>query len=185
MRGTVDGLSTSTPLLTRLPGVLQDDPFVELLCGVVDELLAPVLLTLDSLEAYVDPALTPEDFLPWLGGWVGFDAGAGWSAERTRHLIALATAMHAGRGTIEGVRFAVSVAAGSGASVVVEDTGGVSVSTVPDGRPPAGSRAGVSIEIRASESAGQEYQQRLRSVVAAAVPASVPFTVRFASDGAA
>jgi hypothetical protein len=116
---------------------------------------------------------------------VGFDAGAGWSAERTRHLIALATAMHAGRGTIEGVRFAVSVAAGAGASVVVEDTGGVSVSTVPDGRPPAGGPARVSVEIAGSESAGQEYQQRLRSVVAAAVPAWVPFTVRFTSDGAA
>lgn len=185
MRGTVDGLTTATPLITRLPGVLQDDPFIELFCGVVDELLAPVLLTFDALEAYVDPALTPEDFLPWLGGWVGFDAGAGWSPERTRHLVALATAMHAGRGTIEGVRFAVSVAAGSGASVVVQDTGGVSVSTVPDGRPPTGGPARVSIEIAGPESAAQEYQQRLRAVVAAAVPASVPFTIRFTSDGAA
>jgi phage tail-like protein len=184
MRGTVGGLQTATPLVTRLPGVLQDDPFVEVLCGVVDELLAPVLLTLDSLEAYDDPALTPEDFLPWLGGWVGFESGSGWSAERTRDLIALATVMHAGRGTIEGVRFAVGVAAGADASVVVEDTGGVSVSTVPDGRPPTGGPARVSVQITAPESAAPDYQQRLRSVVAAAVPASVPFTVRFASGGA-
>jgi phage tail-like protein len=185
MRGTVDGLATATPLVTRLPGVLQDDRFLELLCGAVDELLAPVLLTLDSLEAYVDPALTPEDFLPWLGGWVGFDAGAGWSAERTRHLIALATAMHAGRGTIEGVRFAVGVAAGAGATVVVEDTGGVSVSAVPDGRPPGGGPARVTVTITGPETAAPEYQQRLRAVVAAAVPASVPFTLRFPTEAAA
>ncbi|WP_375386963.1 phage tail protein [uncultured Amnibacterium sp.] len=185
MRGTVDGLGVATPLSTRLPGVLQDDAFIELLCGAVDELLAPVLLTLDSLEAYVDPALTPQDFLPWLGTWVGFDSGAGWGADRTRALIARATAMHAGRGTIEGVRFAVSVAAGADAVVVVEDTGGVAVSAVPDGRPPAGGPARVTVTVTGPETAAPEYQQRLRSVVAAAVPASVPFTVRFPSDGAA
>jgi phage tail-like protein len=34
------------------------------------EVLAPVVATIDCLGAYLDPALTPEDFLRWLGGWV-------------------------------------------------------------------------------------------------------------------
>ena len=36
----------------------------------VDAALAPVVSTLDSFSAYLDPATVPEDMLRWLASWV-------------------------------------------------------------------------------------------------------------------
>ena len=56
----------------------------------LDPVLAPVLSTIDNLDAYVDPWLTPPDFLDWLAGWFGARArrdvarGAAAGARRQR-----------------------------------------------------------------------------------------------------
>ena len=71
-RGTVPGLSSPYRIAEFLPSVYQeDDPFIQRFTAGLDEVLAPVLSTLDCIDAYVDPHLTPEDFLGWLGSWVG------------------------------------------------------------------------------------------------------------------
>ena len=51
-------------------------------------MIAPVLATLDNLDSYLDPALTPEDFLEWLAGWVGLLPDETWPIERRRALVA-------------------------------------------------------------------------------------------------
>ena len=48
MRGMVEELASPHPLTDTLPSMLQEDPFAGSLCGSFDELLAPVLLTLDT-----------------------------------------------------------------------------------------------------------------------------------------
>src|SRR3712207_9317558 len=72
MRGTVAGLPTPYPLVSLLPAVYQEeDPFIGRFTAGLDDVLAPVIATLDCLEAYVDPMLAPEDFLAWVASWVG------------------------------------------------------------------------------------------------------------------
>jgi hypothetical protein len=47
MRGTVPGLASPHPLGGTLPALYADDSFAQRLCDGLDEVLAPVLATLD------------------------------------------------------------------------------------------------------------------------------------------
>ena len=66
MRGMIEGLETPHPIGFELPGLFHDDDFTQRFTAALDEVIAPIFLTLDALEAYVDPWLAPEDFLGWL-----------------------------------------------------------------------------------------------------------------------
>ena len=72
MRGMVAGAGDArTRSRRRLPRLLREDVFARELCAGLDEVLAPVLLSLDSFAAYLDPGTTPEDMLGWLARWLG------------------------------------------------------------------------------------------------------------------
>ena len=77
MRGIVSGLASPHPIGGTLPGLYADDSFAQRLCEGLDELLAPVLATLDCLPAYLDPGTAPLDLLEWLAGWVGIAVAPG------------------------------------------------------------------------------------------------------------
>jgi phage tail-like protein len=105
----------------QLPGVYQDEPVVDRFCDALDEVLAPVLLTLDSLPAYLDPQTTPPDMLAWLGSWVGVDVAPAPSVTEQRTLIRDAAEMLRWRGTAKGLHEAIRLGTGLDAEVV--DTG--------------------------------------------------------------
>ncbi|KAA2258798.1 phage tail protein [Solihabitans fulvus] len=135
MRGTVAGLGTARSLGQLLPAVYQEeDPFVLKLLAALDEVLAPVLSTLDCLEAYLDPGVAPVDFLDWLAGWVGVSLDEGAHEERRRAAVASAAALHRVRGTVAGLREHLELL--TGGRVEVSDSGGVSWSTTPGGALP-------------------------------------------------
>ena len=71
MRGTIPGLGTPHPLGSGLPALYLEDDLAQRLLAALDEVLAPVLCTLDNLDHYLDPSLAPLDFVEWLAGWVG------------------------------------------------------------------------------------------------------------------
>ena len=89
-RGLVEGYGVPWPLIEHLPGLYQDDMLARELTSAFDEVLAPALGTIDNFSAYLDPALTPEDFLDWLAGWVGLLPDENWPIERRRAIVALA-----------------------------------------------------------------------------------------------
>ncbi|MGH9269114.1 MAG: phage tail protein, partial [Acidimicrobiales bacterium] len=103
MRGAVTGLPTPHPLTGFLPAVFQEDPFTVAFTAGLDEVLAPALLALDNLEAYIDPWVAPEDFVEWLAGWVGLVLDENWPLERRRAVIASAVAGFRHRGTVAGL----------------------------------------------------------------------------------
>ena len=70
MRGLTREVRPRHRLAPTLPALLQEDAFLTRFTAGLDDVLAPVVATLDSLDSYVDPALAPEDFLDWLAGWV-------------------------------------------------------------------------------------------------------------------
>jgi phage tail-like protein len=167
MRGATPEIGNPFPLAGFLPAVLQEDPLLGRLTAGLDDVLSSVIATLDCLDAYLDPALTPPDFLGWLGSWVGLELPAGWPAERKRAAIARAVDLHRRRGTVSGLRDL--LAAFTDVAVTVEDSGGVAWSTTP------------------TEERGGDPWLRVRApgadpavvaaIVAAAKPAHVPHTI--------
>ena len=97
MRGTVPGLTSPHPLGESLPALYADDSLAQRLCQGLDEVLAPVLATLDCLTAYLDPATAPVDLVEWLAGWVGVAVAPEMPDRRRRLLVAAAAQLYVWR----------------------------------------------------------------------------------------
>ena len=176
MRGTVAGLASPYPLITLLPAVYQEeDPFVARFTAGLDDVLAPVIATLDSLEAYVDPLLAPEDFLAWLAGWVGVTVNANAPVGQHRATVARAAELHRLRGTVEGLRTALELL--TGGDVEVTDSGGVVHSDRPGTPAPGDPRPWVRVSVRVPAELGWS-PEALRAAVEAAVVAAKPAHVQ-------
>ncbi len=179
-RGLVPGLASPHPLATMLPGVLRGDDFAVRITEGLDSVLAPVLSTLDCLEAYVDPALAPPDFLEWLTGWVGLSIEEHWPEERRRAFVGAAVELYRQRGTAEGLRVAVSVLAGIDVDdVEVTDSGGT-IWSPEGGTPfPGSARASVRLRLRVPDPASFD-PARLESAIERNKPAHVAHRVEIA-----
>lgn len=140
MRGTAAGLDSPHPLGGLMPAVYQDDEFTMRWTGALDQVLAPVIASLDCLDAYVDPRLAPEDFLGWLAGWCGMVLDENWPLPRRRDVVSAMAALYRGRGTLAGLRDHVQLV--TGGQVEVTDSGGASWSADPGGGPDPGPGSG-------------------------------------------
>ncbi len=169
-RGIVPDLETAAPLLQRLPGVLQDDDFVQRFVTAFDDAYAPVLATLDSLSCYFDPALAPEDFVDHLAGWVGVELDDSWDLDQRRTIVARAAQVHRRRGTARGIQAVLSM--GLGADVDVQDSGGCGWSPTPGGEVPGVSPPQVAARIRVADP-DKVDRRRVDDLFEAAKPAHV------------
>ena len=79
-----------------MPSLLLGSDLADGLIDAFDVLLAPVFASIDNFDCYLDPALTPEDFLPWLASWVGVSVNERWSEERQRGFAARAVELYLG-----------------------------------------------------------------------------------------
>ncbi|KQO96753.1 phage tail protein I [Leifsonia sp. Leaf264] len=183
MRGIVPGLGTPSPLITRLPAILQEDDFLQRMLPAFDDSIAPVYSVLDNLSAYIDPHLTPADFLGWLAGWVDIEVDEAWSLEQRRDIIAGAAAMHRRSGTASGIRDAVHLAAGPGTTVEVTESGGTTWSSTSGGTLPGDEVVGVRIAVGGVTGDLDAVTRRLERVAARQVPAHVPCTMVVTSPG--
>lgn len=126
-RGHVDNLETPFPLIQSVPPMLAQDAFVQRMMPAFDEVLAPIISTLDCLDSYFDPEITPADFLRYLSSWVNSHTEDELSVPGLRHSVATAVAMSAWRGTTSSLHtrfFPYDLE-----DVVLEEGGGVTVST--------------------------------------------------------
>ncbi|HWM04696.1 MAG TPA: phage tail protein, partial [Actinophytocola sp.] len=146
MRGMVTGLANASPFIGMLPAVYQEDPFTERFVGGFDDVLAPVLATVDCLVDYFDPYLAPEDFLEWLASWVGIELEEGWPLERRRAVVATAVEMYRMRGTVAGLRANLGVL--TGGQVEIADSGGVAWSRSPGAPMPGEASPRLAVRIR-------------------------------------
>lgn len=172
MRSLVDGLETPHPLGLALPGVFQEDPLIQRFLTAFDDVLAPIFNTLDNLEAYFDPQLTPPDFLPWLAGWVGASLDDNWPVARQRELTARAANLYRWRGTIKGLAAEVALFTGSEPEVI--ESGACIWSSLPGTRTPGSGEAHVRIRVRVPDPAAIN-ETRLRNMIVAAIPADVVY----------
>ncbi|GGP39287.1 phage tail protein [Streptomyces calvus] len=137
-RAAVPGLPSRHPIGEQLPAVYADDDFAQRFTAGLDTVLAPVFATLDNLAAYLDPRVTPADFLAWLASWVGAADDPRRPVELRREAVVRAVELHrwrgTGRGLVEGLRLALGVHA-----EVTGDGGAVWSSTPGADLPPPSS----------------------------------------------
>jgi phage tail-like protein len=170
MRGTINDLDTAVPFGPLLPAIYQEDEFTMRFVSGFDDVVAPILLTLDCLIDYFDPALTPTDFLDWLAGWVGIEVDEAWATERRRAAVATAVEMYRMRGTISGLRANLEVL--SGGTVEITDSGGVAWSTHPMGDLPGQASPRLAVRVTVDEMT-EQTTKAIDSIVIAAKPAHV------------
>ncbi|MGW7416501.1 phage tail protein [Streptomyces sp. NPDC054863] len=175
MRGSVDGLGSSTPLGAMLPAVFADDDLAQRFVAGLDEVMAPILNVLDCLPAYFDPALAPVDFTRWLAEWVGAETDGSEPEPRLRAAVAAAAYLHRVRGTRHGLAETVRLA--FGVEPEITESGGAAWSARPLGPFPGEQRPYLHVTVRLADP-GPADEHRLSALVAAARPAHMPYTVK-------
>lgn len=169
------------PLAESLPGVYRDawiderrrtarEPFGTRFISALDTVLAPVLATLDNLDAYFDAGTTPEDFLAWLGEWVAASVDAGWPEDRRRAFVGQAAELYRRRGTAAGLRDHVQIH--TGGTVEIVENGASSWSAKPDGKLPGSPEPVVVIRVTVDDPDAID-KTKLEAMVHASKPAHV------------
>ncbi|HET9441951.1 MAG TPA: phage tail protein [Acidimicrobiales bacterium] len=174
MRALIPGLDSPHPIGLELPGLFQDDDFAQRFSVALDELLAPIFLTLDAIEAYVDPWLTPEDFLLWISEWVAVPVPHDMTEAAKRALVARAAGLWGWAGTARGLADLVEIY--TGLRPEVTDSGGAGWSSLPGGDPPGDDTASVTIRLRVPDPAAVD-RERVEALLGHVVPAHVITTV--------
>ena len=179
MRGTVTGLASPHPLGETLPAIYADDSFTQRLCQALDEVLAPVLSTLDCLPAYLDPATAPADIVEWLGSWVGVAIPPAMPDVRRRQLVAAAARLYVLRGTLPAIRTIVELSCGQ--TPEIRESGGTSWSLDPNAPLPGQPEPELVIRLRVGPDVDQA---RLAALIDAFVPAHVQWQLELVPDSA-
>ncbi len=138
--------------------------------GGLDAVLAPIFSTIDNFDSYLDPRLTPDDFLAWLGGWVGIALDESWDEDRRRAIVARAVELYRLRGTAAGLAGQVEIQ--TGGTVEIVENGATGWSVDPGGELPGSADPQMVSASRCSDPKAIDAQ-RLDQLVAAAKPAHV------------
>lgn len=173
-RGGPAGLRTPHPLGEMLPAPYLDDDLTQRWLSALDDVLAPVLLVIDGLDAYVDPRLTPPDVLDWLAGWVAVTTNASRPDEANRAWVLGAVRHHGRRGTALALRDELRQA--TGLDVEVDESGATTWSTVAGGPLPGQDEPALVVRVRAGDPAAVPLAAVERAVTAAK-PAHVPHVI--------
>ena len=183
MRGVLPDLPSPHPLGRSLPAIYQEDDFSMRYLSAFDTVLAPIPLTVDCLDAYLDPDLAPEDVLQWLGTWVGVLLDEDWPVARRRALVHEIVDLYARRGTPFGIKRMVELY--TGGSVEIIEGGGSAHSLTPGAALPGSPADAFIVRVTPAAGGGGEPLDaaRIRLLVAAARPAHLPAVVEIGGAG--
>ncbi len=98
--------------LDYLPALYHDDEFLARFLMLFESFLSPIERQIDHLSFYLDPRLTPPDFLPWLASWLDLTLDERWPEEKQRRLIGAAVSLYRKRGTKRGLQEALELYTG-------------------------------------------------------------------------
>jgi len=98
---------------------------------------------LDHIHTYFDADLAPEEFLPWLSGWVGLSLRTDWTTAQQRRFLGRIVPLYRLRGTKAGLEEMLRTYTGMGVEIAefaaalrVGDVSTVGIDTVIGGGPP-------------------------------------------------
>ena len=89
--------------LEHLPGVYQDSDFLGRFLLIFEHILSPIEQNAGTLANYFDASLTPTEFVPWLGSWIGLVIDARIPEENRREILRAAPELFRWRGTKRGL----------------------------------------------------------------------------------
>lgn len=179
------------PIADTLPGVFREaflderrrtarESFGARFISALDMVLAPVLATLDNIDAYFDADTTPEDFLAWLGSWVAASVDAGWPEDRRRAFVGQAAELYRRRGTAEGLRDHVQIHTGGVVEII--ENGGSSFSVTADGKLPGTPEAVVVVRVTVDDP-DEIDKVKLEELVMSSKPAHVVHRIEVLGSG--
>jgi phage tail-like protein len=93
----------SRRLLSYLPPIYHDSPFLARFLLAFEGLMAPLEQTADHFDLFLDPRTAPQSFLPTLASWLGLTLDEKWPAEKIRALLLAAPRLFRMRGTKDGL----------------------------------------------------------------------------------
>ncbi len=85
--------------LEHLPALYEQDDFIGRFLMLFESFWGPIDLQIDSAPYYLDPALTPARFLPWLAEWFDLEFDDSWSEAQQRELLRNIMWLYRRRGT--------------------------------------------------------------------------------------
>jgi phage tail-like protein len=98
--------------LEYLPSLYRDDKNMEQFLHIFEDIINPIENSVDNLELYFDPLLTPEPVLSWLASWLGLVLDENLPLERRRKLVGSAAELYRWRGTKKGLSEYLSIYTG-------------------------------------------------------------------------
>ena len=110
--------------LKYLPALYSESEFMGRFLLIFESILGPLEEMVDNMACYFDPRLCPEEFLPWLGSWMGLEIDESWPLERRRELVGSANLLFRWRGTRRGLREFLRLYTGVEPQIT-EDFGGI------------------------------------------------------------
>lgn len=85
--------------LQYLPAVYSDDPFLGRFLLLFESVYAPDEWIVDNFDLYLDPKMTPPEWLRWLGNWVDIFVPPTLPEERQRAIVRELPQLFMGRGS--------------------------------------------------------------------------------------
>ncbi|MDQ3953142.1 MAG: phage tail protein [Actinomycetota bacterium] len=174
-RGAAPGLASPHPLGSLLPALYHEDSLAQRFTAGLDDVLAPVLCVLDCLDAYVDPALAPPDFVAWIASWLDVERDDDVPMERCRVVVRDVADAYRMHGTARGI--AAAVRALAGVDPEIHESGGVSWSRSPAADTPVAAAPSIRVVVPADSAVDLRAVER---TVAGAKPAHVAHRVEIA-----
>ncbi len=183
LRFSVEDLVSARPMVSLLPAIFQEDEFAVRWLAAFDEITAVIDTTLDCFPSYLDPDLAPEDFLVWVGSWLGAEPDEELPLSQRRKLVASLVDLYGRRGTAASIQELVELQLPVRCEVI--EGGGSQASSTPSA-PLPGSAVGVFVvRITAINGTINDHQRRrAQLVVDATRPAHLPVSVEFIDTAA-
>jgi phage tail-like protein len=179
MRADLTELPSPHPIAHTLPGLYQGHAFTELFCSALDDVIAPVVSTLDNLPAYLDVGTAPADLLPWLAHWIGMPGDQSVGSRPHRELLQTAARLQGWQGTRRGIELA--VAAVLGLRCAVQDSGGADWSWDADTPMPGQARRSMEVVVFRPPARAVD-ERHLEALVTSLKPAHVAHRVEVRSE---
>ena len=169
-------LVTATPMGTLLPAIYQEDDFTMRWTAALDAVVSTVITSLDCFDSYLDPLLAPDDFLEWVGSWVGVAVDPEWPGARRRALVQQAAMLFEVRGTAHGLQELLRLSTGVVVDII---EGGAATASLQPGTELPGSGAGAFVVRMHCDRPGEGDQARIAALVTASRPAHLPAVVEY------
>jgi phage tail-like protein len=153
----------------------QPPPFAMRFLHALEEVLDPIVATLDSLPAHLDADLAPEHALEGLASWLGVDEVESLPPDQRREAVRRAGELGRLRGTRAGLQLALSLFFPA-ISMRINDHGGVVVGESADDAPPPASAA--SFEVMCDQSLPPETQMAVARTIERWKPVHAHYKLR-------